>query len=106
MNIRLLGLAILVLMLFALPALAHHSFAMFDQGRVVYMTGKVKQFKNVTKFWSQMGMFGQRLVTLLVTVSHLTQSCIACLYFLHCERDAEPAHKRHVNRAGCRLGPT
>ena len=39
MNIRLLGLAILVLMLFALPALAHHSFAMFDQGKVVYMTG-------------------------------------------------------------------
>ena len=70
MNIRLLGLAILALMLFALPALAHHSFAMFDQGRVVYMTGKVKQFKNVTKFWSQMGMFGQRLVTPLVTVSH------------------------------------
>ena len=44
MNIRLLGLAILALMLFALPALAHHSFAMFDQGKVVYMTGKVKQF--------------------------------------------------------------
>src|SRR5438309_148718 len=45
MNIRLLGLAILVLMLFALPALAHHSFAMFDQSKVVYMTGKVKQFE-------------------------------------------------------------
>jgi len=28
-----------------LPALAHHSFAMFDQSKVVYLSGKVKQLE-------------------------------------------------------------
>ena len=45
MNIKLLGLAVLALLLSALPAVSHHSFAMFDQSKVVYMTGKVKQFE-------------------------------------------------------------
>ena len=45
MNIKVLGVASLALLLFVLPALAHHSFAMFDQSKVVYLSGKVKQFE-------------------------------------------------------------
>src|SRR5438874_2377500 len=30
--------------LFAAPAVAHHAFAMFDQSKVLYMSGTVKQF--------------------------------------------------------------
>jgi len=45
MSIEVLGFASLALLLFVLPALAHHSFAMFDQSKVVYLSGKVKQFE-------------------------------------------------------------
>ncbi len=45
MNLKVLSLAGIASSLFALPALAHHSFAMFDQSKVVYVTGKVKQFE-------------------------------------------------------------
>jgi len=45
MNIKVLGFASLALLLFVLPALAHHSFAMFDQSKVVYLSGKVKQLE-------------------------------------------------------------
>jgi len=36
--------AIVLIALFALPTLAHHSFAMYDQTKVVTLTGVVKQF--------------------------------------------------------------
>jgi len=45
MNIKVLGVACLAVLLFVLPALAHHSFAMFDQSKVVYLSGKVKQLE-------------------------------------------------------------
>src|SRR5437764_15230672 len=45
MKIKVLGVASLALLLFLLPALAHHSFAMFDQSKVVYLSGKVKQLE-------------------------------------------------------------
>jgi hypothetical protein len=39
------GLAGLAAALLAAPALAHHSFAMFDQSRVLYLSGTVKEFE-------------------------------------------------------------
>jgi hypothetical protein len=41
------GLAGIAAALLAAPALAHHSFAIFDQSKVLYMTGTVKQFELV-----------------------------------------------------------
>lgn len=45
MNIRALSLAGLAAMLFAAPALAHHSFAMFDQDQSLTMEGNVTEFE-------------------------------------------------------------
>jgi hypothetical protein len=45
MHSRALALAIFAASLFALPALAHHSFAMFDQSKVITLTGTVKQLE-------------------------------------------------------------
>jgi hypothetical protein len=42
-----LGLAGIVAALLAVPAFAHHSFAMFDQTKVLYLSGTVKQFEFV-----------------------------------------------------------
>jgi hypothetical protein len=44
MNLKAFGLAAAV-SLVALPALAHHSFAIFDQTKVNYITGTVKEFE-------------------------------------------------------------
>ena len=41
------GFAGMAAVLLAAPALAHHSFAMFDQSRVLYMPGMVKEFEFV-----------------------------------------------------------
>ncbi len=41
------GLAGIVAALVAVPALAHHSFAMFDQSKVLHTSGAVKQFEFV-----------------------------------------------------------
>src|ERR1700687_2683394 len=41
------GLAGLAAALCAAPAFAHHSFAIFDQSKVLYMSGTVKQFELV-----------------------------------------------------------
>ena len=41
------GLAGIAAALLAAPAFAHHSFAMFDQSKVLYMSGTVKQFEFV-----------------------------------------------------------
>jgi hypothetical protein len=40
-----IGLAGLAAALLAAPALAHHSFAMFDQSKVLYLSGTVKSFE-------------------------------------------------------------
>ncbi len=41
------GLAGIAALLLAAPAYAHHSFAMFDQSKVLHMTGTVKEFEFV-----------------------------------------------------------
>ena len=41
------GLAGIAAALLAAPAFAHHSFAIFDQSKVLYMSGTVKQFELV-----------------------------------------------------------
>jgi Family of unknown function (DUF6152) len=41
------GLAGLAAALLAAPAVAHHSFAMFDQSKTLYLSGTVKQFEFV-----------------------------------------------------------
>jgi len=47
MTRKALGLAGVAAVLFAAPAVAHHAFAMFDQSKVLYMSGTVKQFEFV-----------------------------------------------------------
>jgi hypothetical protein len=47
MNHGTLGVACVAACLFAAPALAHHSFAIFDQSKVNYLSGTVKQFELV-----------------------------------------------------------
>jgi hypothetical protein len=47
MTRRALGLAGIAAALLAAPAFAHHSFAMFDQSKVLYMLGLVKEFEFV-----------------------------------------------------------
>ena len=42
-----LGLAGIAAALLAAPAFAHHSFAMFDQSKVLYLSGTVKQLELV-----------------------------------------------------------
>ena len=44
-NFRAIGFAGLVVSLFAFPALAHHSFAMFDNSRTDALAGKVTGFE-------------------------------------------------------------
>ncbi len=41
------GLAGVAAVLAAAPAVAHHAFAMFDQSKLVYITGTVKEFELV-----------------------------------------------------------
>jgi hypothetical protein len=45
MSVKLLGLAGVAVSLFAVPALAHHSFAMFDQTKQTTVTGTAKEFE-------------------------------------------------------------
>ena len=45
MNARAIAIASAAVSLLALPAAAHHSFAMFDQQKVVTLTGTVKDFE-------------------------------------------------------------
>lgn len=45
MKLKLLGLAGIALAVYAIPALAHHSFAMFDAEKVSTLTGTVKEFQ-------------------------------------------------------------
>jgi len=45
MTLKALSLAGLAASLFAGPALAHHSYAIFDQTKVNYLTGTVKEFE-------------------------------------------------------------
>jgi hypothetical protein len=45
MSIKALSLAGIAICLFAAPALAHHSFAMFDADKTLEMSGTVKDFQ-------------------------------------------------------------
>ncbi|MBI3049636.1 MAG: hypothetical protein HYY76_15130, partial [Acidobacteria bacterium] len=45
MSLKALGLAVLGASIVGVPALAHHSTAMFDQSKVIYRTGTVKQLE-------------------------------------------------------------
>jgi hypothetical protein len=45
MNLKAFGVAALFVSAAALPALAHHSFAMFDAEKTVTMKGTVKEFE-------------------------------------------------------------
>ena len=45
MTPKALGFAVAAAALLATPALAHHSFAMFDQSRVLYVSGAVKELE-------------------------------------------------------------
>jgi len=47
MTRRAFGLAGIAAALLAAPAFAHHSFAIFDQSKVLYMSGAVKKFELV-----------------------------------------------------------
>src|SRR5450432_1267837 len=47
MNWKALGVAGVGVALLTAPALAHHAFAMFDQSKVLYMSGAVKKFELV-----------------------------------------------------------
>ncbi len=42
-----IGLACLAAVLLAAPAFAHHSFAMFDQSKVLHVSGTLKEFEFV-----------------------------------------------------------
>ena len=44
MTRKVFGLAAMAAALLAAPAVAHHSFAMFDQTKTLHLTGTVKQF--------------------------------------------------------------
>ena len=44
MRFNISGLALLALVAFAMPALAHHSFAMFDANKRITIEGSVKEF--------------------------------------------------------------
>jgi uncharacterized protein DUF6152 len=45
MDFKVFSLAALAACASALPALAHHSFAMFDSDKTLTMTGTVKEFE-------------------------------------------------------------
>jgi len=44
MKVRVFGLAGIILMICAIPVLAHHSFAMFDASKTMTLEGTVKEF--------------------------------------------------------------
>jgi Family of unknown function (DUF6152) len=55
------GLAGIAAALLAAPAFAHHSFAMFDQSKVLYLTGTVKQFELVNPHaWLHLAVLGDK----------------------------------------------
>ena len=45
MNIKALGFAGIAAAMFAIPAMAHHSFAMFDAEKIMTLEGTVKEFQ-------------------------------------------------------------
>ena len=47
MTRKTLGLAVIAAALSVAPAFAHHSFAIFDQTKMLYLSGTVKQFELV-----------------------------------------------------------
>jgi len=60
MNLRMLGMAGLTASLFALPALGHHSFAMFDNSQTVKLSGAVTGFEWINPHvWLHVEVEGQ-----------------------------------------------
>ena len=45
MKFKALGLAAAAVAMYAIPAFAHHSFAMFDQEKVITVSGTLKEFE-------------------------------------------------------------
>ena len=45
MNLKLLSMSAILASAIAMPALAHHSFAMFDADKTITVTGTVKEFE-------------------------------------------------------------
>jgi hypothetical protein len=45
MNLKAFGLMALTVVAFTAPAVAHHSFAMFDAGQTITLQGTVKEFE-------------------------------------------------------------
>ena len=45
MNFKALGLAGIAVAMYAIPVVAHHSFAMFDAGKIMTLEGTVKEFQ-------------------------------------------------------------
>src|SRR4051812_23097155 len=45
MNLKSIGLAGIAAAMFAIPAVAHHSFAMFDAEKIMSLEGTVKEFQ-------------------------------------------------------------
>jgi hypothetical protein len=57
---KVLGLGAIAVAAFAAPAVAHHSFAIFDQSKVLYLTGTVKQYELVNPHaWVHLDIAGQ-----------------------------------------------
>jgi hypothetical protein len=55
------GLAGLAAALVAGPALAHHAFAIFDQSKVIYLSGTVKEFELVNPHaWLHLNIAGDK----------------------------------------------
>ena len=60
MKLRTISLATVTLCAFAAPALAHHSFAMFDADKTVTMNGTVKEFEwNNPHVWMRIMVMDQ-----------------------------------------------
>src|SRR5258706_6737875 len=60
MNRKILAASILVSAAFAAPAVAHHSFAMFDQEKTITLKGTVKEFEwNNPHVWMRITVMDQ-----------------------------------------------
>ena len=76
MKVKVLGLAAVAAAVLAIPAIAHHSFAMFDAEKVATLEGTVKEFQwtnphswilmmpdtiRAPSVWSRNGLFSRGL---------------------------------------------
>jgi hypothetical protein len=62
MNIKVVGLSAMIISAFAVPAVAHHSFAMFDAQKTVTIDGTVKELEWVNPHaWLRIMVNDQKL---------------------------------------------